>query len=86
MRRLRLIGIGAGHPDHLTIQALRALNDFDVLFVVTKDDETAELVDHRREIVARHRDAGPYKTVELEDTPSVRGMINKVQHMVRVED
>ncbi len=69
MRRLRLIGIGAGHPDHLTIQALRALNDFDVLFVVTKDDETAELVDHRREIVARHRDAGPYKTVELEDPP-----------------
>jgi large subunit ribosomal protein L30 len=26
-----------------------------------------------------------HKTVELEDTPSVRGMINKVQHMVRVE-
>ncbi len=26
-----------------------------------------------------------HKTVELEDTPSVRGMITKVQHMVRVE-
>ena len=26
-----------------------------------------------------------HKTVELEDTPSVRGMINQVQHMVRVE-
>ena len=26
-----------------------------------------------------------HKSVELEDTPSVRGMINKVQHMVRVE-
>jgi large subunit ribosomal protein L30 len=26
-----------------------------------------------------------HKTVELEDSPSVRGMINKVQHMVRVE-
>ena len=26
-----------------------------------------------------------HKTVELEDTPSIRGMINKVQHMVRVE-
>ncbi|MEH6625074.1 MAG: 50S ribosomal protein L30 [Motiliproteus sp.] len=24
-------------------------------------------------------------TVEVEDTPSVRGMINKVSHMVRVE-
>ena len=26
-----------------------------------------------------------HKTVELEDTPAVRGMITKVQHMVRVE-
>ncbi len=26
------------------------------------------------------------KTRELEDTPSVRGMINKVQHLVKVED
>ena len=25
-------------------------------------------------------------TVELEDTPSVRGMINKVSYMVKVED
>jgi large subunit ribosomal protein L30 len=25
------------------------------------------------------------KTVELEDTPAIRGMINKVNHMVRVE-
>ena len=27
-----------------------------------------------------------HKTSELEDTPSVRGMINKVSHMVRVEE
>ncbi|NDA07851.1 MAG: 50S ribosomal protein L30 [Alphaproteobacteria bacterium] len=26
------------------------------------------------------------RTRELEDTPSVRGMINKVSHLVRVED
>ncbi len=26
-----------------------------------------------------------HKTVELEDTPEVRGMIRKVQHMVSVE-
>jgi large subunit ribosomal protein L30 len=25
-------------------------------------------------------------TVELEDTPAVRGMINKVNYMIRVED
>lgn len=27
-----------------------------------------------------------HRTRELEDTPSVRGMINKVSHLVRVED
>ena len=27
-----------------------------------------------------------HKTRELEDTPSVRGMINKVKHLVKVED
>ncbi|MFW2831659.1 50S ribosomal protein L30 [Sphingomonas sp. ID0503] len=27
-----------------------------------------------------------HRTRELEDTPEVRGMIKKVQHMVRVED
>ncbi|MEG3617757.1 50S ribosomal protein L30 [Magnetovibrio sp. PR-2] len=27
-----------------------------------------------------------HRTKELEDTPSVRGMINKVAHLVRVEE
>ena len=27
-----------------------------------------------------------HRTRELEDTPSVRGMIEKVKHLVRVED
>lgn len=27
-----------------------------------------------------------HKTRELEDTPSVRGMINKVSHLVQVEE
>ena len=27
-----------------------------------------------------------HKTRELEDTPAVRGMIDKVHHLVRVED
>ncbi len=26
------------------------------------------------------------RTRELEDTPAVRGMINKIRHLVRVED
>ena len=68
MRRLLLIGIGAGDPDHVTVQAVRALNAFDVLFVVTKQgaDELAVL---RRRVVERHRTAGPHRSVELADPP-----------------
>jgi precorrin-6A synthase len=68
MRRLLLIGIGAGDPDHVTVQAVGALNAFDVLFLVTKDG-TDELVALRRAIVDRHRTAGPFRTVELADPP-----------------
>jgi len=69
VRRLLLIGVGAGDPDHVTVQAVGALNAFDVLFVVVKDTGTQELVELRRQIVERHRTAGAYRTVELDDPP-----------------
>jgi precorrin-6A synthase len=62
-----LIGIGAGNPDHLTLQAVDAINAFDVLFVVTKE-QAEELTELRRALVARHR-TRPYRTVELPDPP-----------------
>ncbi|CAA9472271.1 MAG: Precorrin-6A synthase (deacetylating) [uncultured Solirubrobacteraceae bacterium] len=68
MRRLLLIGIGAGDPDHVTVQAVRALNAFDVLFVVTKEG-TDDLVALRRHVVDRHRTAADHRTVELADPP-----------------
>jgi len=67
--QLLLIGIGAGDPDHVTVQAVRALNAFDVLFVITKDAATDELVTLRRHVVERHRTTGPHRTVELADPP-----------------
>jgi len=66
VRTLLLIGIGAGDPDHVTVQAVGALNRFDVLFLVTKDG-TDELVALRRTVVERHRTAGPHRTVALPD-------------------
>jgi len=68
VRRLLLIGIGAGDPDHVTVQAVGALNRFDVLFLVTKDGAD-ELVALRCAVVARHRTAGPHRTVALADPP-----------------
>jgi precorrin-6A synthase len=68
VRRLLLIGIGAGDPDHVTVQAVGALNAFDVLFVVTKAG-TDDLVALRRHVVHRHRTAGAHRTVQLADPP-----------------
>lgn len=65
---LLLIGIGAGHPDWLTLQAIDAINALDVLFVVVKEGEYDELVNFRRSLIARHRHA-PLRSVELTDPP-----------------
>jgi precorrin-6A synthase len=68
MRRLLLIGIGAGDPDHVTVQAVRAINAFDVLFLVTKTPAD-ELAAVRRDLLARHRSSPAHRTVELADPP-----------------
>lgn len=66
MRRLRIIGIGAGDPEHVTVQAVRALNETDVVFVIKKGAE--DLVALRRQICERHIDPDhPYRVVEIAD-------------------
>lgn len=67
MRRLLIIGIGAGDPEHLTVQAIRALNEADVLFLVAKPDERQDLVRLRREICDTYIGAGAYRMVEVAD-------------------
>lgn len=58
MRRVLVLGIGAGDPDHVTIQAVRALNSLDVLLLVDKGEAGADLARVRDEILARHLDPG----------------------------
>lgn len=67
-RTLTLIGIGAGDPDWMTLEAVAALQRLDVLFVVLKQDDLDDLVEARRVIIDRHRTA-PVQTVELRDPP-----------------
>lgn len=66
MRRLLVIGIGAGDPEHLTLQAIRALNEADVVFVIAKPGTRDELAQLRREICERHIQ-GEYRLVDLPD-------------------
>lgn len=67
MRELLLIGIGVGDPDHLTVQAVNALGRVDVLFVINKGPEKAELAELRSEICRRHRPDGGFRVVEIDD-------------------
>ena len=67
-RELLLIGIGAGDPDWVTLEAVAAIRRLDVLFVVVKSDDLDDLVEARREVVRRHR-SEPLRKVELRDPP-----------------
>jgi precorrin-6A synthase len=67
VRRLLLIGIGAGDPEYVTVQAIRALNEVDVFFVTIKGEETQDLVGLRREICERYIEGESYRMVEIRD-------------------
>jgi precorrin-6A synthase len=53
MRKVFVIGIGAGDPRHMTIQAIEALNTVDAVFLLDKGEEKADLVHVREAICAR---------------------------------
>ncbi|MET0342808.1 MAG: precorrin-6A synthase (deacetylating) [Polyangiales bacterium] len=67
MRRVLIIGIGAGHPDLLTVQAIEALNQARVFFVLDKGEAKAELVRVRTEMLARFVRTPDYRTVAIDD-------------------
>ena len=73
MRRLLVIGIGAGDPEYVTMQAVNALNSADVFFVVDKGEDKASLVALREQILDRYvRDQDGYRIVEIPDPPRDR--------------
>lgn len=67
MRRIHVIGIGVGDPDHVTSQAIRALNDTRVFFAMDKGDAKSDLVALRREVCRRFIAEPNYRFVELPD-------------------
>lgn len=50
MTELLLIGIGTGNPEHLTLQAVRALNTADLVLIPQKGENKADLAELRRAI------------------------------------
>lgn len=65
MRKILIVGIGSGNPEHMTIQAVNALDSADVLFVPTKGAKKTELADIRREIIGRYVTNPASRTVEF---------------------
>lgn len=69
MRRIHVIGVGAGDPGYVTTQAIAALNDTDVFFAMDKGAAKGDLVAQRREICRRFIAGDSYRFVELADPP-----------------
>lgn len=67
VRRIHVVGIGAGDPEQLTLQAVRALRDTDVFFLLDKGEIKADLTGLRRRILATHLPDGTYRIVEARD-------------------
>jgi precorrin-6A synthase len=67
MRKLLLIGVGAGNPEQITIQAINALNAVDVFFAIDKGAEKQDLARLRQEICQTHIRDQSYRTVTTPD-------------------
>jgi precorrin-6A synthase len=78
---LHLIGIGTGNPDHLTAQAVAAMNRADLILLPRKGAAKSDLIDLRRGICAAVLTA-PVRIVEF-DLP-VRG--NETTYLDAVHD
>ena len=65
-RRVRLIGIGSGHPDQVTVEAVRALNSVDYFIVSDKANGTEDLIRIREEICRQHID-GEWRIIGVRD-------------------
>lgn len=78
MKKLLLIGIGAGDPEQITVQAIKALNRASVFFLLDKGEAKDDLLRLRREICERYIETLGYRLVQVQDplrdgsTPSYR--------------
>jgi precorrin-6A synthase len=73
MRTVSVVGIGAGDPEHVTVQAINTLNAVDVVFMVDKGEQKRELTDLRRDICERYITNPGYRVVTVTDPERDRG-------------
>ena len=66
MLELLIIGIGTGNPEHMTIQAIKALNRADVVLIPRKGAAKSDLAELRREICDRYLENPATRVVEFD--------------------
>jgi len=64
MKKILVIGIGTGDPEHVTMQAVKALNQVDVFFILDKGETRSDMVALRKEICRRYIEGSAYRFVE----------------------
>ncbi|GAB7529691.1 precorrin-6A synthase (deacetylating) [Pseudomonas sp. 3A(2025)] len=64
MKKILIIGIGAGNPEYITVQAVNALNQVDVFFLMDKGLSKEKLNHLRQEICERYITDRKYRMVE----------------------
>jgi precorrin-6A synthase len=64
MKTILVIGIGAGNPEYITLQAVKALNRVDVFFLMDKGSDKDALNRLRKDICERYITDRHYRIVE----------------------
>lgn len=67
MRSVLVIGIGTGNLDHVTMEAVKALNAVDVFLVADKGEAKRDLVRLREAVCTRYIRNRDYRTIEVPD-------------------
>lgn len=76
MKKILVIGIGAGNPEYITMQAVKALNTVDVFFLLDKGSAKEKLLDLRREICERYIENSEYRFAQASNPERVRGDVD----------
>jgi precorrin-6A synthase len=69
MKTILIIGIGAGDPDYITVQAVKALNRVDVFFLMDKGPAKQKLRALREELCRQHIKGHSYRFAEASSPP-----------------
>src|SRR5580693_1190803 len=73
MRTVSVVGIGAGNPEHITMQAISTLNAVDGVFMTDEGDPARELAELRLAICERYITSSSYRIVTVADPERDRG-------------